>query len=176
MILAGGKPAGRHTEQHDVFFGIGDSIESTLPQLKLFWPEIAERIHIDAWREVTIVDDHRIDIVDKSDRPFQEPGLFFINLGGYKKGEFEEYHYKMLVVAQDKATALTQAKKAAFFLHNGIDQSHIDDKYGIDVDDYYEIGEILPVSLKEKYRLSIRQTTGAAPDALHIGYLPVGSG
>jgi hypothetical protein len=25
--------------------------------------------------------------------------LFFINLGGYKENEFEEYHYKMITVA-----------------------------------------------------------------------------
>lgn len=45
------------------------------------------------------------------------------------------------------------AKETAFYLHTGFEGaiSHIDDKYGLDVDDLYEIYDILPVADKEKY-------------------------
>jgi hypothetical protein len=59
--------------------------------MKAFWPEAKGKIHIDAWREVTIVDNFSIEIVAK--KRFQII-CFFINLGGYKENEFEEYHYK----------------------------------------------------------------------------------
>ena len=39
--------------------------------------------------------------------------LFFINLGGYKPGDFEEYHYKTLTVAQSMAQAVKAAKQTA---------------------------------------------------------------
>jgi len=49
-------------------------------------------------------------------------------------------------------------------------ESHIDDKYGIDVDDIYEIADILPQHLKEKYSLQIIETPEAFEDNIHPGY------
>jgi hypothetical protein len=72
--------------------------------------------------------------------------LFFINLGGYKQGDFEEYHYKLVFAAADKGVAIQLAKQNAFYLHAGFKgaESHVDDKFGVDVDDCYEISDILP--------------------------------
>ena len=95
MIMIGCRPKGRFTEQHDIFFGIGNSLSELVPQMKAFWPEAKGKIHIDAWREVTVVDNHKIDIVSKVDSVANDSQLFFINLGGYKENEFEEYHYKI---------------------------------------------------------------------------------
>ncbi len=40
--------------------------------------------------------------------------LFFINLGGYKENEFEEYHYKMMLLLQrDKVEAIRKSKRTA---------------------------------------------------------------
>jgi hypothetical protein len=78
----------------------------------------------------------------------------------------------MLVACADKATAISMAKKTAFYQHTGFKgaTSHIDDKYGIDVDDMHEIKDILPSSIKEKYRLAISPAAQALEDILHIGY------
>lgn len=56
MVLLGCKPAGRHTEQHDIFFGVATSLKELVPEIKAFWKEGGDKIHIDAWREVTVVD------------------------------------------------------------------------------------------------------------------------
>jgi hypothetical protein len=37
--------------------------------------------------------------------------LFFINLGGYKENEFEEYHYKILTVAQSMGLASKRPRR-----------------------------------------------------------------
>jgi thiamine pyrophosphate-dependent acetolactate synthase large subunit-like protein len=87
MIMLGCRPAGRNTEQHDIFFGIGSSITQLIPQLNAFWPEAKGKIHIDAWREVNYVDQHKIEIVAKGQETSNETQLFFINLGGYKENE-----------------------------------------------------------------------------------------
>jgi hypothetical protein len=61
--------------------------------------------------------------------------LFFINLGGYKENEFEEYHYKILTVAQSMGLASKRPRRVlSTNTVSGAGVSHIDDKY-IDVDD-----------------------------------------
>lgn len=172
MLLIGATPPGRHTEQHDVFFGIADSIRDLVPQVINFWPEAKKGLHLDAWREVTLVNSYSIRVI-ADPKHNSETQLFFINLGGYKRGEFEEFHYKMIVAAPDKGEAVKAAKQTAFFRHTGFKgaNAHIDDKYGVDVDDIYAIREILPAGAKEKYSLEIEQATAdAAEDIIHLGY------
>lgn len=172
MLLIGCTPASRHTEQHDVFFGIGETIKDLVPDLLAFWPEAEGKLHLDAWREVTVVNGYQIKVVDDSNHQ-SGPQLFFINLGGYKRGEFEEFHYKMVVAAADKGEAVKAAMQTAFFRHTGFKgaNSHIDDKYGVDVDDIYAIRDILPASVKSRYSLDIQPASSdAVEDEIHLGY------
>ena len=177
MVMLGCTPEGRYTEQHDIFFGIGKTLKELIPQMKAFWPEAKGKIHIDAWREVTLVDDFSIEIVDK--KSTSEPtleNLFFINLGGYKENEFEEYHYKILTVAENLSTASKKAKATTFYKHYGFRgaTSHIDDKYGIDVDDIYNVADILSEHYKENYSLKITKVeTFFETDILNNGYLKI---
>ena len=78
----------------------------------------------------------------------------------------------MIVAAPDKATAIKQAKATAFFRHTGFKGAvaHIDDKYGVDVDDIFELSEILPAAVKEQYTLVLTPATSGAEDELHLGY------
>ena len=172
MTLIGSTPPGRHIEQHDVFFGIGANIRELIPQINLFWPEAKGRMHFDAWREVTSVNGFAVEVIE--DAEYQSATqLFFINLGGYKKGEFEEFHYKMIVAADEKSEAIKSAKQTAFFRHTGFKgaNAHIDDKYGVDVDDVYAIRDILPESAKKRYSLKIKALEEIVPhDELHLGY------
>lgn len=174
MLLLGCLPKGRHTEQHDVFFGIGNSLKDLVPDIIASWPEAEGDIHIDVWREVNVVDGYSISITEKQTTALMaEPSkLFFINLGGYKKDEFDEFHYKMLAACENKSSAIQKAKATAFYKHTGFKgaPSHIDDKYGIDVDDIYQIEDILPVHLKEKYSIVLSYKRSTKEDELHPGY------
>jgi hypothetical protein len=177
LLILGCRPKGRNTEQHDTFLGIGNSLNDLLPQIENFWPD-GGKIHIDSWREVTTVDDHAIKVFEKEDAPTASTHkLFLLNLGGYKPADMEEYHYKLLSVSKDKAAAISAAKQTAFYLHTGFKgaTSHIDDKYGVDVDDVYEIKEILPKQLKDKYVISIQPAAALPEDELHVGYLKLSS-
>lgn len=177
MVLIGCKPKGRHTEQHDVFFGIASSMEELIPAIKSFWPEAKGKMHIDGWRVVNNVNGYTIKILPKTENQVKsENQLFFINLGGYKPYEFEEFHYKMLVAAKTKNEAIKMAKQTTFFKHTGFDGafSHIDDKYGIDVDDIYQIDEILSAESKQNFQI-ITEPDGqnTIPDEMHLGYFPL---
>jgi hypothetical protein len=174
MIMLGCRPKGRFTEQHDIFFGIGNSLKELIPKMKAFWPEAKGQIHIDVWREVTFVDNYKIEVVSKAEIAEQESNLFFINLGGYKENEFEEFHYKILTVANTLGEAAKKSKETSFYKHCGFKgaTSHIDDKFGIDVDDIYNVKEILELDLKEKFALKITKSEDEIKeDSLHIGYL-----
>ena len=158
MLLLGCKPYGRHIEQHDIYFAIGENISDLIPGIKNFWQEAKGDIHVDAWRQVNHVNGFDITIIPKREiglHTIQENTnhLFFINLGGYKQDEFEEYH-------------------TIFYKHTGFKgaTSHVDDKYGIDVDDAYAIEDILPAGVKEKYSVHISNTKSNDADELHLGY------
>lgn len=156
LLILGCKPAGRHTEQHDVFFGIGNTLKDLLPQIETFWPDGGE-IHIDSWRAITVVNDFAISVVSKGNAVAADSKnkLFFINLGGYKPNDLEEYHYKIIAVAAKKSEAIAQAKKSAFYQHKS--SPHVDDKYGVDVDDLYEIEDILTASIKNQFTIVIEK-------------------
>lgn len=178
MLLLGCKPDGRHTEQHDIFFTIGRQLADVVPAIKDFWKEAKGDIHVDAWREIKYVDGYKIEVVSNENdlaSGNELNRLYFINLGGYKQNEFEEFHYKMIVVATEKGDAIRQSKQTAFYKHTGFKDapSHVDDKYGIDVDDVYGIEEILPVEIKNKYCIRISQDNTDAEDELHLGYFTI---
>lgn len=172
MLLIGATLPERNIEQHDVFFGIGDSLKDLIPDVVSFWPG-NNKLHFDAWREVINVNGCKVEVVLKNDNKLSNPfKLFFINLGGYKQNEFEEFHYKMVIAAKDKAEAINISKATAFFRHTGFKgaNSHIDDKYGVDVDDIYEITDILPASMKEKYSVIVSPADHISEDEIHLGY------
>lgn len=176
MTLIGCKPEGRHTEQHDVYFGIANELKDLVPQLIAFWPEAKAKMHIDGWQTITSVEGYSVEVVEKGNEEATDKKLFFINLGGYKKNVFDEFHYKVLTVAVNKGEAIQQAKQTAFYRHTGFEgaPSHIDDKYGIDVDDLYEITDILTSELKEKYSIIVKPSaTEKSADELHLGYFPL---
>lgn len=177
MILLGCKPQGRHVEQHDVFFGIADSLKELTADMKAFWPDSGQ-LHIDAWRQITAVDGHQVNVFIRPAFTEQQPEiqthkLFFINLGGYQQFKFEEQHYMLITIKPDRIAAIKEAKKTLFFQHNHYEKavSHIDDKYGIDVDDIYEIEDILSVSQKNKYRIVLSPSDSEKQDEIHLGYL-----
>lgn len=173
MVLLGCKPEGRHTEQHDIYFGIAREMKELIPEFNLFWPEAKGKMHVDGWREVTEVSGQAVKIIDRLEKKIEsDHQLYFINLGGYKKDEFEEFHYKMVVASKDKTAAINISKKTAFFKHTYFDgaKSHIDDKYGVDVDDIYDIEELLSKSAKEKYTVQLTPSPSKVEDILHLGY------
>lgn len=179
MLLIGCTPPGRHIEQHDVYFGIGEKVADLVAGIIKFWPEADGKIHVDAWREVTMVNGHAVSIVAAAQN--QDSGdarLFFINLGGYKENEFEEFHYKMIIAATNKGEAIDQSKKTAFFQHTGFEgaSSHVDNKFGIDVDDIFEIADILPQELKRCYHIHVTPLADSSyEDELRLGYFKLNS-
>jgi hypothetical protein len=183
MLLLGSKAPQRNVEQHDYFFGVARSLKELVPEIKAFWPEAGNSLHIDGWREVNFVEGYRIKAALKESKKeetvliadengVKPKSLFFINLGGYQENILEEQHYIVLTVQDDRAQATQHAKKTVFFKKNSIKgaNSHIDEKYGIDVDDIYRIEEILSTSQKERFQINITPEEESTADQVHLGY------
>lgn len=173
MLLLGSKAPKRNVEQHDYFFGIAHSLKELVPQIKSFWPEAGNSIHVDGWREVNAVDGFKIEIKSKLEQLApSENKLFFINLGGYQQNKLEEQHYIVLSVQSDKAKAIQDAKRTTFFKSKSIKgaNSHIDEKYGIDVDDIHRVEDILDQKQKENYHIQISPMPNLPEDEIHLGY------
>ena len=172
MVVTGCRPKDRNIEQHDVFFGIGTCLEDLIPAIKASWSN--GTVHIDSWREVCFINGYKVLVKPRVEAPdTADPArkLYFINLGGYKPEDLEEYHYKIIVAAADKGEAVRISKQTAFYKHTGFRgaTSHIDDKYGIDVDDTYEITDLLSEQDKAAYCIQLVPEDGV--DELHVGYL-----
>ena len=177
-MLLGALPPGRNVEQHDYFFSIAESLSDLLPDMKAFWPDAGKTLHIDGWREVTKVDNYAITVMSENgEAPEQPDKLFFLNLGGYSSGKLEEQHYTVLTVQQNKMQAALAAKQSVFFKSNtlkGIAASHIDEKYGIDVDEVYQIEDVLPADVKNKFRIEIGDGSELSEDIVHLGDIKLG--
>lgn len=173
-MLLGSKAPNRNVEQHDFFFGIARNLPELVPAMRAFWPEAGNSLHLDGWREVCKVGAHEIRVLPKEDITLSGTAkLFFINLGGYQTGKLEEQHYTLLSVHDERSRAVQDAKKTIFFKTNTLKGagSHIDEKYGIDVDDIYAIEDILAPAFKARYQIQlIPAVAEMAEDQIHLGY------
>lgn len=114
IVMLGGRHARANTEVHDVVLAIGDSLESTYPQLKNAWFGEPQGLHIDAWAQLHGIEfegqHYQIHFTDA--QPNQaEQKLWLINLGGYDTREFGELHRYVLVVAQNSMVAKEKGKQ-----------------------------------------------------------------
>lgn len=172
FTIIGCTPKNRLIEQHDVFFGMANQFKELVPSINNFWPECDGVFHIDSWRKVEYIENYKIDVVNKGAYLGKEK-IFFINLGGYLPNDMEEYHFKTLLIAKSKSEAIKKVKQTEFykkFSFKGA-ASHIDDQYGVDIDEIFEIEDILLPEFKDKYSLQITETESYKEDQLHVGYL-----
>jgi hypothetical protein len=80
----------------------------------------------------------------------------------------------VLSVAESMGAAAKTAKATSFYKHCGFKgaTSHIDDKFGIDVDDIFNVKDILALDSSTQIQLKItKYLEKLVEDQLHIGYL-----
>ena len=185
MIQLGGRPKGRLIEQHDIFFGVANQVNELIADINNHWPEVKNKWHIDSYRAISKVDNYAIKLVESNIQAecANDLKLFFINLGGYQQGSFEEFHYKLLVVAASQADAIKQAKQSDFYKQFTFKDktspfnaaSHIDDKFEVDIDDIYNVGDLLSnVQLLIEPIIEMGTSAiGIENDKEYVGYLSI---
>ena len=184
MVQLGGRPKGRLIEQHDIFFGVAKQVSELIDDINQHWPEVKNKWHIDSYRAISKVDNYAIKLVESSSQvqSASDLKLFFINLGGYQRGSFEEFHHKLLIVAATQADAIKQAKQSEFykaFTYKDKDSpfnaaSHIDDKFEVDIDNIYNVNDLISNVrlLIEPMANDIHELVNA-DDKEYVGYLSI---
>lgn len=172
LIVLGGRPQGAHIEQHDVVFAVGQSVTDAYPAIRKHWGHANP--HIDSFVVIDEVDGYRVQIVEGGVRDAGGVRLFFINLGGYRPGDLEEYHKKFVIPARSLEEAKQIFKIDPFFTEGMKDpkaRSHLDDKaelFGFDLDDTMVVED----HIETKYTIVLTPDSGAAfaHNAVTIGY------
>ena len=190
MVQLGGRPKGRLIEQHDIFFGVANQVSELVDDINNHWPEVNNKWHIDSYRAITKVDNYSVKLIESLEVELAEKidnehalKLFFINLGGYQRGSFEEFHHKLLIVAATQAEAIKQAKQSTFykeFTFKDKDSpfnaaSHIDDKFQVDIDDIYNVNDLISnvQILIEPMIHNSNELANADEDKEYVGYLSI---
>ena len=184
MVQLGGRPKGRLIEQHDIFFGVANEVSELIDDINQHWPEVRNKWHIDSYRAISKVDNYAIKLVESSSQVEcgSDLKLFFINLGGYQRGSFEEFHHKLLIVAATQADAIKQAKQSEFykaFTYKDKDSpfnaaSHIDDKFEVDIDNIYNVNDLISnVRLLIEPMANDSHELVNADDKEYVGYLSI---
>lgn len=185
MVQLGGRPKGRLIEQHDIFFGVANQVSELIDDINNHWPEVNNKWHIDSYRAITKVGNHTVKLIESDNQAANDNGLklFFINLGGYQQGSFEEFHHKLLIVAATQAEAIKQAKQSEFyqqFTYKDKDTpfnaaSHIDDKFEVDIDDIYNVNDLvsnIQILIEPRIHNS-HELANADEDKEYVGYLSI---
>ncbi|WP_314885704.1 DUF1543 domain-containing protein [Psychrobacter immobilis] len=185
MVQLGGRPKGRLIEQHDIFFGVANQVSELIDDINNHWPEVNNKWHIDSYRAITKVGNHTVKLIESDNQAANDNvlKLFFINLGGYQQGSFEEFHHKLLIVAATQAEAIKQAKQSEFyqqFTYKDKDTpfnaaSHIDDKFEVDIDDIYNVNDLvsnIQILIEPRIHNS-HELANADEDKEYVGYLSI---
>ena len=185
MVQLGGRPKGRLIEQHDIFFGVANQVRELVDDINHHWPEVKNKWHIDSYRAITKVGNHTVKLIESNNQTANDNGLklFFINLGGYQRGSFEEFHHKLLIVAATQAEAIKQAKQSTFYKEFTFKDkdtpfnaaSHIDDKFEVDIDDIYNVNDLvsnIQILIEPRIHNS-HELANADEDKEYVGYLSI---
>jgi hypothetical protein len=159
-VFLGGRAYKCNTELHDVVFTLGEKIEDTYSDLLQKWFGLPNRLHIDSWVDLNIVEGYKISL--SKEKKKSKKKLYFVNLGAYEKNRFEELHESKFMVDVNKINVKKRAKE---LLLVGKEQVHLDDLY--DVDDCIEIRKV------SGFYINLEKTSQPGNLKFNNGYKPI---
>lgn len=127
LFYIGGTAGRSNIEVHDVQFAAVKRIPDAYPSLRDAWFGDPSSLHLDGYAAVAWADGFDVTLA-----PAPDPSgwkLFFVNMGGYRRGVLAELHEFGLFVARDAAGAKTKARQ---HLLAGAEQLHKDDLREVD--------------------------------------------
>lgn len=159
-VLLGGRAARCNVELHDVVFAAGDGLESLHEQLLDAWFGEPKGLHVDAWTRLDRIEGYRVRLDRQPDSGDQR--LWFINIGGYRTGEFAERHAYAFLAGAGKAEVKERAKAS---LLQGHELVHKDDLLAID--------DCLCVDRIGPWHVRLEADPDARPAEIVNGYFPL---
>jgi hypothetical protein len=170
IVLLGGYNKGDLLEAHNLFIGVGSSLESLKQQMKRSWHGAT---HVDAYMILNHVDGYDIHIKEGTPAGTCYPMLVIANIGYYKAGKFAEFHNLLPFVLKDEKDSIIEKLKRDPEFAEGqalgeSTRSHLDDKHVVtafDVDDVIEIQKNIP-----GYVVELVPSETKTENVLKLGY------
>lgn len=173
IVLLGGYNPGDLLESHNLFIGVGSSIESLKAQMKKSWQYTT---HLDAYMILNQVDGYDIIInesvpAENAEKEF--PMLVIGNIGYYKEGHFTEFHKLMPFVLKDKNDSIVEKLKRDPDFSEGqalneTVRSHLDDKHIVN---HFDVDDIINVQSKIKgYVIELATAKEKKENKMKLGY------
>ena len=126
-VCLGGRAPGCRVELHDVAFAVGTNLQSIHHSLLDQWFGTPDGLHVDAWAVLDRVPGFRVEL---STEPSENSlNLYFVNIGGYRPGEFGERHAWAFYAGHGPAEVKARARRE---LLPGTESVHRDDLHAID--------------------------------------------
>ena len=134
-----------------------------------------DKVHIDAWMRVDHVDGYKVTIQKAAAQKSEDSlKLFFINLGGYREKEFEEYHKKLFMVAPKVSDVFERIMTLDFMKEYSPEElgiaggAHLDDQYKIDMlaDDIVCVSE----AIGDDYMIGLERVDIHTENEMVVGY------
>jgi hypothetical protein len=157
----GGSTATSLIEVHDVRFAAAEKMEDAYDGIRDTWWGTPESLHLDCWGELTSADGYNIFLKDAPQA--REDKLWFVNLGGYADGDFNELHKNIFVVAPTVSKAKVRALKA------------IIDWKGHHKDEMFEVEKIASIDdilAKSGHYIHLEKTDTPLPFTFKYGFNP----
>ena len=162
-VLLGGRAPGCRVELHDVAFAVGESLEGIHNALLDQWFGEPHGLHVDAYCLVDQVEGYRVRLMPHPpDQPNQH--LYFVNIGGYRPGEFAEQHAYHLLAAPNKSEAKAKAKHKLLQGHTEVHK-----------DDLYDVDDVLRVDSAGGLFIQLDPDPTAGDARIVNGYFPMSS-
>ena len=162
-LYIGGKTANSLIEVHDVRFTIGKRLQDTYPEIRKSWWGTPQSLHLDCWGELTSADGYNITLSPEPCKSDEK--LWFVNLGGYEPGDFNEQHKNIFVVAPTESQAQVRALKT------------ITHWQGRHRDTIFEVEHILcldEIAAEKGLSIHLEKTDNLVPFEFKYGYKPIG--
>ena len=153
VFVGGGHPRA-NIEVHDMRFVVGETLESTIPQLRAAWWGKPSSLHIDGYVELSEVDGWRVDVRPGVAAPESVRSVWFVNVGGYTPELFGEQHHYLFMTGTEKSEVWNRARA----LSPEWTGRHKDNFTAID--DILEVSTLLPGNL----HLDIGEPDPSVPD------------
>ncbi len=161
MVMLGGGALKSNTELHDVVFVCGHDINETYPQLKDLWFGDQKGLHIDCWMRVDQVDG--FDVVLFKKPCVEEKKLYFINMGAYQSGVFNEFHENRLLIAN----SIEQAK------HLAKQQSMLTKMESLHKDYIHECQRLIELKQLNGWFIHLTKSTFHVENKVYAKYTPI---
>src|SRR5690625_2233875 len=158
--VLGGAAPGARTELHDVAFAVGPDLEAVHEQLLDGWFGDPHGLHVDAWAFLDSVEGYRVRLARTP--PANGLRLYFINIGGYRPGEFGEQHAWGFFGGSGAGEVQARAKQR---LLEGRTEIHKDTLHAVD--------DCLPVERIHGWHIHLEPDTAAGPPVVTNGYAPL---